>query len=892
MGQLIERQIKTLFGGVSRQPPAVRRDNQVEAADNALLSVVTGGFEKRPGSQHLSDITSSLTAGVTYAVHAINRDPTEQFFVLLGNGEVHVFDAITGAARTVTVADSDHYFVIEGDGSAIATILASEEVQWDSSETQFSWTYTSDNSSIVVVVEGSATGAFSGEEATLDTFTGTSDSGNTTITSNNHRFIRVRVTTAGSGGDTFTLRAAFKDTSYLLGADPEEFAFVTVADFTFIANRTLLTRVAEAGTGTITSTVQTFADLPAASGSGNIHRVRGDDVDNFESFYVRDNGSGDWVETVDPTAHNNFDKSLMPYRLTRNADATFTFGPADYAARQSGDELVNPNPSFIGKAITDVFFHRARLGVLADENVYYSRSGEPLDMWAEKAVTVLDTDPIDRAASTTQVTLLKWATPFRKLLFVTSDNAQFEVGADGAFAPDTATLDLATSYEASPNAKPITMGDVLYFASTNPRGSVVFEYFFDEANLSNTAADITKHTVDYIPQEILQFAADPTSGTLFVLSSGEQNALFVYRTFWDGDQKVQSSWSRWTFGTTEADAVVNGVAVLSGFVVIVVTRPDGTMIEQIAIETEAPDTAIGFIPLIDQRTIVTASFDATSGYSTWALPYEHEDDGLVVLGGNFSGDSPGRQLLVTYPTKTTLTLATVTAGQTVIINGVTFTAHASTTTPVNREFSISGNDEADAEELLTLINDASFGVTGITATRSGAVLTLRESGAPTGSVAVTVSGTAVTGNTVTVADVDDEMTFLGDFSSAEAYCGRPYEMDVELSQIYLRDEGGAAQINGRLQLKDLTLDYTDTGYFKVEVTPEKRSTQTYEFTGRTIGGTNPIGAAAIDENGTFKVPVLAGSHQVQINIKNDTPFPSVINSLSWRGLYNEITAQE
>lgn len=79
-------------------------------------------------------------------------------------------------------------------------------------------------------------------------------------------------------------------------------------------------------------------------------------------------------------------------------------------------------------------------------------------------------------------------------------------------------------------------------------------------------------------------------------------------------------------------------------------------------------------------------------------------------------------------TKTLLDLASVVAGQTITINGIAFTAHATTTTVASRQFSVSGSNTADATELTTCINDATYGLmassVNITATSSGARVTL------------------------------------------------------------------------------------------------------------------------------------------------------------------------
>lgn len=79
----------------------------------------------------------------------------------------------------------------------------------------------------------------------------------------------------------------------------------------------------------------------------------------------------------------------------------------------------------------------------------------------------------------------------------------------------------------------------------------------------------------------------------------------------------------------------------------------------------------------------------------------------------------------TNVTEATLTLATVTNGQIVKINGLTFTAHTDTTAVASRQFAISGDDTADAAELVKCINDGTYGVPGIVATSAAGVVTLK-----------------------------------------------------------------------------------------------------------------------------------------------------------------------
>lgn len=99
-------------------------------------------------------------------------------------------------------------------------------------------------------------------------------------------------------------------------------------------------------------------------------------------------------------------------------------------------------------------------------------------------------------------------------------------------------------------------------------------------------------------------------------------------------------------------------------------------------------------------------------------------------------------------TKATVALATVLAGQTVTINGIVFTAHASTTTVANREFSIGGTDTQDAAALETCINDATYGVPGVTAAASTGTITLTSTVPGATTISLAASNAAFTLATV------------------------------------------------------------------------------------------------------------------------------------------------
>jgi len=86
---------------------------------------------------------------------------------------------------------------------------------------------------------------------------------------------------------------------------------------------------------------------------------------------------------------------------------------------------------------------------------------------------------------------------------------------------------------------------------------------------------------------------------------------------------------------------------------------------------------------------------------------------------------------ITKATEITIDPTSAANGDTITINGVTFTAHTDTTTAAKREFAINGTDAQDATALYGLLIDATYGITGLgiaVTDDSAGLLTLRALG--------------------------------------------------------------------------------------------------------------------------------------------------------------------
>ena len=139
------------------------------------------------------------------------------------------------------------------------------------------------------------------------------------------------------------------------------------------------------------------------------------------------------------------------------------------------------------------------------------------------------------------------------------------------------------------------------------------------------------------------------------------------------------------------------------------------------------------------------------------------------------------------------------------------------------------------------------------------------------------------------------ITANGDFSGGVAIVGFPFTQSVQLSKLYVREATNDAKTitSGRFQLKRVQVNYQDTGYFDVKITPVFRTEQTFNFNGRVIGaGENAVGANAISDNGSFSIPIQTDANTALIKIENSTEKPMTITSIDYSGFFNEITRAE
>ena len=131
------------------------------------------------------------------------------------------------------------------------------------------------------------------------------------------------------------------------------------------------------------------------------------------------------------------------------------------------------------------------------------------------------------------------------------------------------------------------------------------------------------------------------------------------------------------------------------------------------------------------------------------------------------------------------------------------------------------------------------------------------------------------------------ITANGDFRNSKVIIGEPYLMHYRFSQQRLTEGANAGEmISGRLQLHHFYIKFEDTGFFRVEVTPENRDTSTHKFTGRFLGSSSAAIGQINLETGTFRVPIMSRADGVDIDVKNDTFLPTQLSSAEYEAMFH------
>ncbi len=320
---------------------------------------------------------------------------------------------------------------------------------------------------------------------------------------------------------------------------------------------------------------QDISKLPSECAHGYMVEVvntEESDADNYWLKFVADDGvkgSGVWEETVAPGITAGLNQDTLPHALVAVRSggniASFQFcklggsgtnpNNLEWDTRQVGDLETNPDPSFVSKKISQIFFYRNRLGFIADEQIVLSQPGSYHNFFAVSAITASDDNPIDISVSDTKPAYINHVLPTQKGVMMFSDAGQFMLFSEqDSFSPKTARLKKVAGYECSPTIKPLDMGTTYMFANHTGAYSRAFEIAIVDESVPPKIIDQTRVVPEFLPKtlNVNSGSADLGLVTFGINNSTYHNTnfntstIYNYKYFDSGDQREQSAWYTWT----------------------------------------------------------------------------------------------------------------------------------------------------------------------------------------------------------------------------------------------------------------------------------------------------------------------------------------------------------
>jgi hypothetical protein len=323
-----------------------------------------------------------------------------------------------------------------------------------------------------------------------------------------------------------------------------------------------------------TDTIDNLSSLPTVFKGGAIVKVGGGTPESEDDYYARftaDSGAevfgqGRWSEYTLPDGAGSFDADTMPHILMRAQDDAlgtvtgdpdsfyFDWHPFTWDIRVAGDSESNPEPSFVGDTIQDLFWWNNRLGMLSTYNVILSEAGNQSNFWRTTVISLPDSDPIDIASTEDEGAALLHAIPLDTRLFVFSKQSQLILSGNPVLSPRTVEAPVVAKFQSIAELQPVLIGRSVFFAYPTAVFAGVRELVPGNESLQFGDIDIAAAVPKYITAGEGRLVG--IDGKLFYTVDTDPSSLYCYCWFRSGGELILSAWAKMTFSGEIIDICV------------------------------------------------------------------------------------------------------------------------------------------------------------------------------------------------------------------------------------------------------------------------------------------------------------------------------------------------
>jgi hypothetical protein len=259
--------------------------------------------------------------------------------------------------------------------------------------------------------------------------------------------------------------------------------------------------------------------------------------------------------------------------------------------RDVGAADTNPMPSFVDNIIDGISFFKNRIIFTSRQNVICSQAGDYFNFFASTVITIIDSDPIDLSASSTRPIRFKYLLPVpRAGMLLFGDNAQYVLETTTeAFAPKTAEINRLSSFSLTDSISPIDVGPSYIFLEQGDKATAVYEMNIgDNVGGKPVVQELTKPLPYYIPAAIKNLKVSQSANTFAILSAQDPNAIYLYRFFNAGENRI-SAWFRWILpGTVESFDFDQDI------MYVVIKQGSNYVLNTVSLMTETPSQSLLF----------------------------------------------------------------------------------------------------------------------------------------------------------------------------------------------------------------------------------------------------------------------------------------------------------
>ena len=581
--------IPNFLGGVSRQNDDKKLLGQVTECINGYPDP-TFGLLKRPGMQHTNVLKKANGTAFTKAEldgaiwFFIERDAAGSYVGAIKGSNIYVWTTTDGTFCTVTnnsasyltgTTQKDYHFRSVQDVTVITNKTVTTAMQAAGTFVPKS-VATLNLKAIVATYEYSATIENIKFSVTPQNSTTYDDMllYNSSSINNSHHLVDAIKT--GIEAQQAASNAAFAGSWYLEG-----YTTSLVIKRTNGSNQVLTNYSTPSGTpvgfnisakgGITNSSLEAFQDsvtniskLPVESfHNRNVQILNSASAeDDYYVKFIADDGTkgrGYWQETVARNASPGLNAATMPHQLANTGPTTFTFGPLTYTARQTGDDITSPIPSFIGFPIQSTFFYSNRFGVLSEDNVFFGTANDSFNFFVKSATVQVSSDPIDLNVASVRPVKLSEVLPSPQGLLLFSDRQQFQVYASNSniLTPTTSIIKDLSNYEMDSDIAPVDVGTTAAFITKVPGYSKLFTMQLRDVDQGPLVIDISKVVLEWIPEGINSLTVSPQNSVIMLVDNST-SYLYLFRYFNNGDKDLFQAWTKWQLpGTIQTADIIN-----------------------------------------------------------------------------------------------------------------------------------------------------------------------------------------------------------------------------------------------------------------------------------------------------------------------------------------------